>query len=168
MFNRWPKTARDLVNALTNTDDGHVLVPALDSREIVPLPDRTHGTAAFHHLTAQITNDPNHPGNANRVRVVRDVLGMADDFAHWWLDQLRQAVGTAQEEAWLTVGATCEVLAGNQVEIPGLVPDHGRKAQLILNTGLTPEPNSLLRRQLMEAVLDGQCSETTSARWEVG
>lgn len=168
VFNRRPKTAKDLVNALTNADDGHLLVPALDSREIVPLPDRTHGAAAFHRLTAQIANDPTHPGNANRVRIVRDVLGMADDFAQWWLDQLRPAVGTAQEGAWLTVGATCEVLAGNQVEIHGLVADHGRKAQLILNTGLVPEPDSLLRRQLMKAVLDGQCSETTSARWEAG
>jgi hypothetical protein len=37
---------------------------------------------------------------------------------------------------------------------------------LILNTGLTPQAGGPLERQLVRAILDGQCSETTSVRSE--
>ena len=168
VFDRRPKAARDLVTAIVKADHDGYLVPALDSREITSLPDQDHATGAFDQLAARIAFDPADPGNAIRVRIIQDVLDMAGDFTDWWLGQMRAAVGTVREEAWLTIGAICEVLAGKRVEIAGLVADHGRKAQLILNTGLVPEPNSLLRHQLVQAVLGGQCSETTSARWEAG
>lgn len=168
VFDRRPKTARALVAALVTADDGRFLVRALDAREVTALPDPEHGADAFDQLTTQISREPADRANPGRVRLLQDVIGRSDDFAAWWVEQMRRAAGTAQEEAWLAIGATCEVLAGKEVDLPGLNADRGHKAQLILNTGLVPEPESMLRRQLMAAVLDGQCSETTSARWEAG
>lgn len=63
--------------------------------------------------------------------------------------------------------AACEVIAGDVIDIPGLSAQDGERAQLILNTGGLPKKGSGLEEQLRRAVLDGQCSETTSVRSEL-
>jgi hypothetical protein len=78
--------------------------------------------------------------------------------------RLGEAIGTPAETASLKIGARCEVVAGQAVDVPGLATRDGLHAQLILNTGLAPGAASLLNAQLMRAALDGQCSETTPVR----
>lgn len=164
VFNSRPNEAASVVNALTNEHGSRLLLAALDSKEITPLPETSHAKDAWARLTAQIRADPDDPQHAWRVRVIRELLGLRAEFTAWWLEQLTEAIQRGNDLPWLAIGAKCEVLAGAKVNVPGLSAEDGQRAQLILNCGLVPEDGGMLEAQLIRAVLDGQCSETTSVR----
>lgn len=162
VFTSRPIEAAAIVDALT--DDlgiGH-LVAALDGHEVTPLPEAGHANRAWERLTAAITARPDDPQNHARVRALRELLGLGKQFASWWAERLQEAAGTSSEAAWLAIGARCEVAAGHKTAIPALSAADGLHAQLILNTGLAPGAGTPLEGQLIRAVLDGQCSQTTS------
>lgn len=166
VFNSRPFEAASVVDALTDDAGGLLLLAALDGKEVTPLPESAHADAAWKRLTKEINANPGAPENHVRVRVIRELLGLRSKFSSWWTDRLSTAVGTGTEYAWLLIGAECEAVAGEQLEIAGLSAEDGEHAQAILNTGIVPTPSSPLEGQLLRAVLDGQCSETTSVRSE--
>ncbi|MEU4580166.1 hypothetical protein [Nonomuraea sp. NPDC023979] len=164
VFNSRPLEAAANVDALTDDHGSKLLLEALDDRAIATLPDPSHAGKVWERLTQAIAA---HPNNHVRMRVIRDLLGQRRQFARWWIDRLTQAIGTDDEIAWLRLGAACEVIAGDVIDIPGLSAEDGERAQLILNTGGLPQKGSFLEEQLRRAVLDGQCTETTSVRSEL-
>ena len=166
VFNSRPLEAASIVEALTDDLGIRLLVAALDGKEITPLPETSRANLAWKRLTAAIRTHPDDPRNHTRVRAIRELLGLEGELSYWWAERLPEAVGTSTETAWLDIGARCEVAAGRHVDIPAPSAEDGRRAQLILNTGLTPEAGTPLESQLIRAVLDGQCSETTSVRSE--
>lgn len=166
VFNSRPLEAASIVDALTDDLGIQLLVAALDGKEIAPLPETSHANLAWERLTAAVRVRPDDPLNHTRVRTIRELLGLKEDFSAWWAERLREAIGTSTETAWLDIGARCEVAAGRSIDIPALSAEDGRHAQLILNTGLAPEASTPLDGQLIRAILDGQCSQTTSVRSE--
>lgn len=164
VFSSRPMEAAEVVNSLTDDLGSVLLLEALDGREVSQLPDPAHAELAWRRLTDVIASHPSDPGNHMRVRVLRDLLGQRRQFRDWWTERTSAAVGSESELAWLEIGAACEVLAGEPLDIPGLCAGDGHRAQLIVNTGAVPSPGSALEKQLFSAVLDGQCSETTSIR----
>lgn len=164
VFNSRPSEAAAVVDALTDERGSRTLLAALDGKEIAPLPDTRHGDRAFIRLTNEIQADPRNAQNDQRVRVIRDLLGLRAEFAAWWLERLTEAIRLGTDLPWLAIGAACEVVAGLKTSVGGLSADDGERAQLILNCGLVPEENSALEAQLIRAVIDGQCTETTSVR----
>ena len=166
VFNSRPLEAASIVDALTDDRGIRLLVAALDGKEITPLPETSHANLAWKRLTAAITARPDDPQNHARVRTIRELLGLKEVFSVWWAERLREAIGTSTETAWLDMGARCEVADGRTVDIPALSAEDGRHAQFILNTGLVPVAGALLEGQLIRAILDGQCSQTTSVRSE--
>ncbi|QDZ14170.1 NACHT domain-containing protein [Humibacter ginsenosidimutans] len=164
VFNSRPIEAAQIVDALTGDLSGPLLLAALDGKEITALPETSHASSAWDRITKTIAGNPDDPGNPSRVRILRELLGQPKQFADWWTEQLTKLIGTPHEIAWLTIGARCEALAGETRTIPRLSAEDGERAQLILNTGITPPEGSTLEAQLLRAVLDGQCSETTSVR----
>jgi hypothetical protein len=166
VFNSRPLEAASVVDALTDDHGGQLLLTALDSKAITPLPETSHANLARKRITAAIQVRPDDPHNHTRVRILRELLGLKEEFSSWWTERLREALDTSAETAWLNIGADCEVAAVGKVDIPALSAEDGQRAQLILNTGLVPDAGSPLEGQLIRAVLDGQCSETTSVRSE--
>lgn len=166
VFNSRPLEAASIIDALTDDLGIQLLITALDGKEITPLPETSHAEPAWKRLTAAISERPDAPQNHTRVRIIRELLGLRNEFATWWAECLREAIGTAAETDWLDIGARCEVAAGLSIDLPTLSAEDGRHAQLILNTGLVPDAGSPLESQLIRALLDGQCSETTSVRSE--
>lgn len=166
VFNSRPREAASIVDALTDEHGSRLLLRALDGKEIAPLPESSHARLAWKRLTAEISSRPDDPQNQARVRVIRELLGLKREFSTWWTERLTEAIGTSAEAAWLAIGAACEVAAGASLDIPGLSADDGWHAQLILNTGLIPQAGGPLEGQLVRAILEGQCSETTSVRSE--
>lgn len=164
VFNSRPTVASGIVDKLVDDTGSDLLLEALDGKEITALPDPTHAAQAWARLTAAIEAEPSSPNNHTRVRVLRDLLHQRSQFRDWWTEHLKAAVGTPDEVAWLAIGAQCEVLAGETIDVPGLSADDGHRAQLILNTGSIAPAGSHLERQLLDAVLDGHCTETTSIR----
>lgn len=166
VFNSRPMEAMSLVNALTDDAGIRHLLAALDGKEITPLPESSHADSAWQRLTTEIAADPAAPANSARVRVLRELLGLKREFLLWWVEQLRRAIGTSDETDWLSIGAECEAAAGVDIGSVALSAEDGINAQLILNAGIVPGAGSALEGQLLRAVLDGQCSETTSVRSE--
>jgi hypothetical protein len=164
VFNNRPQVAASIVDALIDGGGGDLLLTALDGKEVTPLPESSHATAAWQRLTAAISADPDDPSNYARVRILRQLLGLSATFATWWVEQLQTAIGTNKENAWLAIGAECEVVAGHPIDLPGLRVDDGERAQLLLNTGAISEDGGPVDTELFRAVLDGQCSETTTVR----
>lgn len=164
VFNSRPKEASSLVNALTDEHGSRLLLAALDSKEITSLPETSHTSDAWSRLTSEIRQNPEALTHSWRVRVIRDLLGLRIEFKDWWLEQVSEAISGGNDLPWLALGAECEVLAGAKVSIPGLSAEDGERAQLILNCGIVPDDGGMLESQLVRAVLDGQCSATTSVR----
>ncbi|WP_219826072.1 NACHT domain-containing protein [Nonomuraea typhae] len=162
VFNSRPLEAAAIVDALTDDHGSRLLLDALDGKAITALPETSYADRAWLRLTRAIATAPESPDNHTRVRVLRELLGQGRQFTAWWVEQLKQVVGTDDEIAWLRVGAASEAAAGQVIDIPELSAEDGRRAQLILNTGAVPKEGSVLEAQLLRAVLDGQCSDTTS------
>lgn len=166
VFDSRPLIAGGIVDKLTDDNGGRLLVEALGRSEIVPLRDSEHANESWQRISALVAADPLDPETSTRVRVLRELLGQVNQFRIWWLKRLATSVGTETEDVWLRIGAECEVLAGEPIELAGLDAEDGAKAQLILNTGGVPVDGSHLADQLGRAVLDGLCGETTSIRSE--
>ena len=163
-FNSRPLEAASIVDVLTDDIGARLLLAALDGKEVLPLPEGSHASTAWARLTAEIAAHPDDPRTQVRVRTLRDLFGLHSEFTQWWSERLSEAVGRSTETVWLAMGAACEVASAGKADIAGLSATDGHHAQLILNAGLNPEPGSQLEDELMRAVLDGQCSETTSVR----
>lgn len=166
VFNSRPRVATSVVNVLTDSRSIDLLLEALDNREISPLPEGGHTTAAWDRLSSEIARDPKSSLNLSRVRILRELFGLKDQFYSWWRDRLQESVATPSQNDWLSLGSFFEVAAGVDLSLENLSAEDGSAAQLILNTGMKPRPGSSLELQLQRAVWDGQCSETTSIQSE--
>ena len=169
VFQRRPREARKVLTALCSDTGLPLLLSALDRRDIIALPelpelpDDDGLDPTWTRLTTLISKDPSDAANTQRVRALRELLDQRGPFANWWFQKLSEAIGTAQQNAWLKLGAECEAAAGMTAELDELDLSDGA-AQLLLNAGFAPPPGSQLETALLGAVLDGRCARVTSIR----
>jgi hypothetical protein len=168
VFLRRPYEARKVLTAVCSDAGTRILLSALDRREITALPELPDPAAdgddpTWLRLTELISKKPRDGANQQRTRVLRELLNQRSKFASWWYEQFTGAIGTAQKNAWLAIGACCEAGAGITASFENMDLSDGA-AELFLNTGLTPEPGSSFEAALLAAVLDGECPCVTSTR----
>ena len=169
VFLRRPREARKVLTALCSDAGMTILLSALDRRDIIALPELPDLPAddgadpTWLRLTALISKNPSDSANPQRVRVLRELLNQRSQFATWWYQQLTGAIGTAQQNAWLAIGACCEAGAGITASFENMDLSDGA-AELFLSTGLALEPGSSFEAALLTAVLDGECPCVTSTR----
>lgn len=169
VFLRRPREARKVLTALCSDAGMTILLSALDRRDIIALPELPDLPAddgadpTWLRLTALISKNPSDSANPQRVRVLREVLNQRSEFTTWWYQQLTGAIGTAQQNAWLAIGACCDAGAGITASFENMDLSDGA-AELFLSTGLAPEPGSSFEAALLTAVLDGECPCVTSTR----
>lgn len=168
VLQRRPREARKVIAALCSDAGLAVLLPALDRHDIVPLPELPYladgdTDPTWTRLTGLIARDPVDPVNELRTRTLRELLNQRGPFALWWYANFSRAVGTPQQNDWLAVAARCEAAAGRTADLDGLDLTDGA-AEAFLSTGLVPPPGSPLEKDLLAAVLDGQCANVTSIR----
>ncbi len=168
VFHRRPAEARKVIAALCSDAGLAVLLPALDRRDIIPLPSLPYlpdgdTDPTWARLTALITQDPANPANKLRTRALRELLNQRGPFTQWWYANLSTAVGTSSQNDWLALAARCEAAAGHAADLSGVDLSNGA-AEAFLSTGLVPAPGSRLENDLLAAVLDGQCAHVTSVR----
>lgn len=169
VFLRRPREARKVLTALCSDTGTAILLSALDRRDIIALPELPDlppddgADPTWARLTALISKNPTDAENPQRVRVLRELLNQRSEFATWWYQQLTTAIGTAQQNAWLAVGACCEAGAGITATFETMDLSDGA-AELFLSTGLAPEPGSSFEATLLTAVLNGECPCVTSTR----
>lgn len=169
VFLRRPREARKVLAAVCSDVGIDVLLPALERRDIAPLPqlpdlpDDDGPDPTWTRLTSLMRQDPAACGNAERARTLRELLGLRGAFDAWWCDQAAAAVGTPQQDAWFRLGAGCEAGAGTPAPFEAVALGPGT-AELLLSTGLVPEAGGELESALLRAVLDGECLGVTSTR----
>lgn len=169
VFLRRPREARKILTALCSDAGTSVLLAALDRRDLVPLPelpdlpDEDGPDPTWVRLTTLISKDPADSDNAQRVRVLRELLNQRSQFGAWWYAQLTAAIGTPQQNDWLKIGAQCEAGAGATASFEEIDLSDGA-AELLLSAGLVPPPGSRLEAALLDAVLEGECACVTSTR----
>ena len=166
VFASRPAEAASVVESLCTDTGAPVLLDALERKEIRPLPELPSDQSTnptWIRLTTAIASNPSDPGNSNRVRVLRELLSQRATFAHWWAEHAAAAIGTDNERSWLNLAAECEAAGGVTVDL-GSVGLSQDGAQIVLNTGLVPPKDGELRKDLLMAVLDGQCPDVRSIR----
>jgi hypothetical protein len=166
VFSSRPTEAATVLHALATDEAAQSLLTGLARKEISPLPSGLPDVvteSSWERLTAKIASDPGNQANDIRVRVLRELLPLRSRFGQWWTDQMLAAVGKPTEQGWLALGARCEAAGGLVVDLNG-VDLSGEGAQQVLNAGIVPPPNSALERDLLAAVLDGQCADIISIR----
>ena len=162
VFNNRPLEAASIVDVLTSNLGIKNLLSAFLDKNIIALPESSHANIVWQRLISEIEADPKHNFNFFRIWLIREILGLKKQFAVWWAGRLQQALRTGSDVDWLELGAQTGVAEYEKIEVQGLSAIDGERAQLILNSGISPEPNSELERDLMKAIFDGQCSQTTS------
>lgn len=169
VFHRRPREARKVITALCSDAGLAVLLSALDSHDIVPLPElpslpSTDGNdPTWARLTNLISNRPADVANTQYVRALRELLNQRTQFASWWYTKLSESIGTPEQNAWLRIGADCEAAPGLTAEFEQVDLANGA-AELLLNTGLMLPPGGQLEEASMTAILEGECGHVESIR----
>lgn len=105
-----------------------------------------------------VAADPTHPATAVRCSaVVKTIEGL--DHREWWLGHMTSAAGTAAEDVWLQIGYSLGVAQElPQDVLAKLRLDSPEAAGALLASGVAPAMGHVSCK-LLEAVLDGWCSE---------
>ncbi|MBS4754042.1 hypothetical protein KG112_14605 [Nocardioides sp. zg-ZUI104] len=168
VFRGRPRQAQQVLEALTADEHLGTLLAALHSSQIVPVPSIPTENLDAHRtwvrLTTAIVGDPSDPYNAHRIDAIHQLLRLESEFRKWWLAALPQFIGTANELAWLRVGARYNSGAGhvdddllNRIDLatPGT-------AAALLETALSPAAGGAVESRLLKDVLDGQVVTLTT------
>ena len=156
---------RDVVHLLTDDLTTVLVAQHADASVTFPRLARTSGgdqmaTALFRHLEAAPTSGL----AAARVDLLRDRATLdKDSFIRWWTPQLQAAIGTPDQSAWLDIGG--------RFGIPRLMPDDADRltldgaasCQAALSAGASPTIGTDVDARLLRAVLDGWCSDVSTA-----
>src|SRR5699024_9818964 len=88
VFNTRPIEAASIVDTLTDKHGSQLLLAALDAKEVTPLPESSHAQLAWSRLISEVRSQPNDEHNPTRIRVIRELLGLKNEFSTWWEERL--------------------------------------------------------------------------------
>lgn len=166
VFNSRPKRAAEVLDALTSDEHMIQLNIALRRSQISPLhvmPGPFEQNATWLRLTQSIARKPGNPVNRDRLHALHNLLPLSAEFDSWWRARLIDFVGTAKELHWLELGAMHASGCGYEDEESlSKIALTGRGAELVLNTGLRAATGGAIETKLIEAVLDGRCTDVFS------
>lgn len=110
-------------------------------------------------LRDDITKDPASPMTRSRLTVAVSVSDH-NELEVWWQSELGKAAGKPEESAWLAAGGS----RGFGVSLPATTVDaldlgSPEAAAAAIEAGVTPADGSTNAQRLLDAVLDGECSD---------
>jgi hypothetical protein len=117
-----------------------------------------------------IQADPGSPLALARAVILRERTGLdPSEVSDWWAPRLSVAIGTADECAWLNIGAAIGAAHMRHGDVSRLALGSAAQRQAALRAGVSPDSGTDASRQLLRAVLDGWCSDVaTSSACEAG
>jgi hypothetical protein len=118
------------------------------------------GVALAADLVASVDAQPAHPLATERVGLLGRLGHDRTEFELWWQPRLSIAAGTVDETMWLTLGAAY----GGAVHVPAATADRlelasPRACRAALAAGANPANDCLPSRAMLQAVLDGHCTD---------
>jgi predicted outer membrane lipoprotein len=110
-------------------------------------------------LRGEVTRDPASSMTKSRMTVAAS-LGNPKDLEIWWQSELGKAAGESAEEAWLSAGGSRRfgaTLPATTIDALALNTPSSRLAAI--EAGVSPVEGSKSAKRLLDAVLDGECSD---------
>jgi hypothetical protein len=134
------------------------------------LPSTSGGHEIASALMDDLQADPASPLARTRASILRDRTGLDKSALHaWWAPQVDAAISTANQSAWLNIGAVIGAPCLQHGNASRLALDSPAQCQAALRAGVSPDSGTDADRQLVRAVLDGWCSDVvTSSSSEAG
>lgn len=163
VFKARPRSQRRV--ALLFSDDWLVryLADQLRLSSVPSLPPDLGGRDLATYLCSLISQDVFSGMTVDRAFIAGKV-GDVGEIRTWWATGVASAAGTDSEAAWLAVGIPLGLRSGLPGEVTAALelrtPDATRAA---LAVGVTPTPDSVQAARLVDAVLDGHCSDVAPA-----
>lgn len=110
-------------------------------------------------LRDAVTKAPASPMTRSRVTVAMS-LGNRDELEVWWQSELGKAAGKPEETAWLAAGGSRRFAASlPATTIDALALESREAAAAAIEAGVSPADGSKNGQRLLNAVLDGECSD---------
>lgn len=110
-------------------------------------------------LLRAVTKDPASPMTRSRLTVAASVSDHKE-LEVWWQSELGKAAGKPQESAWLAAGGSRRFAVSlPATTVDALVLGSPGAAAAAIEAGVTPADGSENALRLLDAVLDGECSD---------
>ncbi|WP_432983051.1 NACHT domain-containing protein [Dactylosporangium sp. CA-233914] len=155
---------RDVVRLLTDDLSLRLIADHSESSAFPRLGRRVGGDDMSAALMQSLKAAPDGALAETTVRILRRHLPLdRNEFVAWWTPQLKSALGTPHEIAWLKIGAYYGVPRLLPPDADTVTLDTPEACQAALAVGASPSPSSNRTATLLRAVLDGQCSDTTTS-----
>lgn len=167
IFQRRPDGTRELINSICIPGNAEVLLDALNSRDIIALPNYTcqllssDSDPTWSRTVQLISQAPDSPDAITLARMLQDLLGQRKRFARWWASSLNNARNDIEIRRWLTLGANCNAADGEMIRLNEQLLHNAGIAELVLASGITTDRDSSFEEQLIDCVVNGDCINVT-------
>ncbi|WP_431947061.1 NACHT domain-containing protein [Micromonospora marina] len=165
IFTNKSRVQRDVVRLLTDDLSLRLIAqPGEASTNFPRLSRQSGGDDMIALLLGDIQSDPVNPMSLVRASLLRRRLPLEPkEFVEWWSPQLQAAIGTPREAAWLRIGGSFGVPRVMPPAANRLSLKDPESCQAALSVGSSPDPGTDQDRALLQAVLDGWCSDTSTS-----
>ncbi|WP_405428005.1 NACHT domain-containing protein [Micromonospora sp. NBC_00617] len=165
IFANKPRVQRDVVRLLTDDLSLRLIAhPGEASTNFPHFSRKSGGDDMVALLLDDIQSDPLNPMALVRASILRRRLPLEPkEFSDWWVPQMRAAIGTPRETAWLRIGAAFGVPRVMPPDATKLSLKDPESCQAALSVGASPDLGTAQDRALLRAVLDGWCSDTSTS-----
>jgi hypothetical protein len=162
---------RDVARLLA--DDLSTILITRHFEAVVNFPRLTHANGGDQLATEVLKAIERSPASAltpARIDLLRHHVAIDKErFLGWWRPNLDAALGTPEQDAWLNIGGAFGVPRLISEDTAKLMLRTPSDHQAALYVGASPEARSEEDRHLLQAVLDGWCSDVpTSSTSEAG
>jgi hypothetical protein len=164
VFSSKTTAQRRAVELLLDDLSVRLLLATNASPEPLPTLPADRGSAMLcERLLAAASSHPANVMSRERVALAASLGVDVPPLGQWWLDHARPAFGSADELAWLRLGAP--FAAGRLLEPEDLdalaLPDPATVTAAVA-VGVAPQPGSPMEQRMVATVLAGQCSDVVS------
>ncbi|WP_433311264.1 NACHT domain-containing protein [Micromonospora sp. CA-269861] len=165
VFTRQKRALKRATQLFVDALSVRLILDELDRGQGTPLHARaarplTHDRGADHLVSVLLQRVEAAPGDSMSRERLNLALQLDGVSADWWAPRMAAAAGTGDEMAWLRLGVPLRGGAAMEMDqTERLKIGCGEAAELALSAGVKATPGSALERQMVQAVLDGQCSD---------
>jgi hypothetical protein len=160
IFKERPPAQSRVAKMLTDDLTVRFVAPELVRGSALPTIAREFGAQVLGEaLRDAVTNDPASPMTRPRLTVAASVSDH-NELEVWWQSELGKAAGKPEEAFWLAAGGSRQLAVSlPETTVNALALEFPEAAAAAIEAGVTPADGSVNAKRLLDAVLDGHCSD---------